>query len=109
MAKRITGQCFCGAIRIELEGEPVAMGFCHCSSCRAWAAAPVNAFTLWSPDHLKVVQGADQLGEFKKTERSLRRFCKSCGGHVMTLHPHWNLVDVYTAVIPSLSFEPKVH
>ena len=43
------GACFCGAVQIEVSGEPAGMGYCHCRSCRSWSAAPVNAFTLWKP------------------------------------------------------------
>ena len=49
-----TGRCFCGAIEVEARGEPVAMGYCHCSSCRSWSASPVNAFTLWKPGAVRV-------------------------------------------------------
>src|SRR5258708_7938208 len=45
------GKCFCGAVEIEVQGNPEAMGYCHCSSCRSWSASPVNAFTLWQPQH----------------------------------------------------------
>lgn len=41
--------CFCGAVQFEVSGEPAAMGYCHCGSCRRWSAGPVNAFTLWPP------------------------------------------------------------
>ena len=44
------GECFCGAVQIEVSGEPEAMGYCHCRSCRSWSAGPVNAFTLWKPN-----------------------------------------------------------
>ena len=48
------GSCFCGAVRLIVTGEPVAMGYCHCESCRSWSAAPINAFTLWKPDAVVV-------------------------------------------------------
>ena len=38
-----------------MAGEPAAMGYCHCSSCREWSAGPVNAFSLWPPDSVKSV------------------------------------------------------
>jgi hypothetical protein len=69
----------------------------------------VNAFTLWNPDALKVTRGADQIGMFAKTPRSHRKWCKSCGGHLFTFHPHWNLTDVYAAVIPDFPYEAAVH
>src|SRR4249920_2077408 len=85
------GRCFCGAVEIEVQGAPEAMGYCHCSSCRSWSAAPVNAFTLWKPENVKVTKGAEFVG------------------HFMNNHPPLGLVDVYAATIPSVKFVPGVH
>jgi hypothetical protein len=103
------GGCFCGAVRLKVVGEPVAMGYCHCASCRSWSAGPVNAFSLWKPQAITVTQGANQIGTFAKTPASERKWCTRCGGHLMTAHPAWNLVDVYAATIPAFQFEPAVH
>lgn len=105
----IKGQCFCGAVQFKVQGEPVAMGYCHCESCRHWSAGPVNAFSLWKPDALTVTQGKDLIGTYNKTPVSHRKWCKTCGGHVFTDHPPMGLVDVYAAVIPGLAFVPAVH
>src|SRR5581483_606694 len=94
------GKCFCGAVEISVSGEPVGMGYCHCASCRSWSAGPVNAFTLWKPE--SVTKGKDKIGTFHKTERSYRKGCRSCGGHLLTEHPEWNLVDIYAAALPEL-------
>jgi hypothetical protein len=104
-----TGTCFCGAVEVQVAGAPEAMGYCHCASCRSWSAGPVNAFTLWKPENVKVTRGAESLGHFKKTGMSDRQFCTNCGGHLMADHPPLGLVDVYAATIPSLKFEPGVH
>ena len=85
------------------------MGYCHCQSCRSWSAAPVNAFTLWKTDAVRVTAGADKLGSFQKTPRSERQYCTRCGGHLMTAHPAWGLIDVYAPTIPTLKFVPGVH
>jgi hypothetical protein len=103
------GRCFCGAVELTVTGEPVGMGYCHCESCRAWSAGPVNAFTLWLPDAVRVTKGADNVGSYHKTENSVRKWCKICGGHLMTEHPRWKLVDVYAATIPDVPFKPGVH
>ena len=103
------GNCFCGAVEIQVEGAPEGMGYCHCSSCRSWSAGPVNAFTLWKPQNVRVAKGAEHLGKFTKTPASHRQYCKRCGGHLMTDHPQLGLVDVYAATIPTLKFEPGVH
>lgn len=104
-----TGECFCGAVHIEVTGEPEAMGYCHCSSCRSWSAGPVNAFTLWKPDAVRVTEGAEHVGVFQKTPVSQRQFCKKCGGHLMNNHPPLGLVDVYAATVPGVKFTPGVH
>ena len=98
------GSCYCGAVQFTVSGEPVAMGYCHCDSCRHWSAGPVNAFTLWKPDAVRITQGAENIGTYNKNPRSYRKWCKSCGGHIFTEHPEWGLTDVYAAVIPELPF-----
>ena len=106
---KYSGSCFCGAVQLEVSGDPVAMGYCHCRSCRHWSAGPINAFSLWKPDAVKVTRGADQIGTHAKTPQSERKWCKSCGGHLFTNHPSMGLIDVYSAVIPDLPFKPGVH
>ena len=103
------GACFCGAVQLTVTGEPAGMGYCHCESCRHWAAAPVNAFTLWQPSAVKVTRGAENIGTFSKTPNSDRKWCKTCGGHLFTVHPGMGLIDVYSAVIPDLVHTPGVH
>lgn len=104
-----SGSCFCGAVQVEAIGAPEAMGYCHCTSCRLWSGGPVNAFSLWKPEAVKVTAGAGHLTVFHKTDLSHRRFCDVCGGHVMTEHPPLGLIDVFAATLPTLDFRPAVH
>src|SRR5215213_1667753 len=103
------GQCFCGSVQVEVSGEPVAMGYCHCSSCRSWSGAPVNAFSLWKPQAVKLTAGAEHVAAFQKTPFSQRQYCAKCGGHLMNRHPTIGLIDVYAATIPTFRFSPGVH
>lgn len=109
MAKSYTGACFCGAVQINVSGEPKAMGYCHCRSCRSWSAGPLNAFTLWAPEMVEVTKGSEHVATYNKTPLSHRQFCRLCGGHLMTNHPPLNMVDVFAATIPDLPFVPQVH
>ena len=101
--------CFCGEVQLEVSGEPAAMGYCHCASCRHWSAGPVNAFTLWKPESLTVTGGAGSIGSFAKTPISVRKWCTRCGGHLFTEHPTMGLVDIYAALLPQLKFDPALH
>ena len=103
------GSCFCGAVKVEVTGSPEAMGYCHCNSCRSWSGAPVNAFSLWKAEAVRVTSGAEDVATFQKTKFSQRQYCKKCGGHLMNNHPTIGLVDVYAATIPTLKFIPAVH
>jgi hypothetical protein len=109
MATTYSGTCFCGAVAIKVTGEPQAMGYCHCRSCRSWSGGPVNAFTLWSPDAVEVVKGGEHILTYHKTDMSHRQSCRICGGHLMTNHPPLTMIDVYAATIPDLAFTPGVH
>jgi hypothetical protein len=103
------GKCFCGAVSLEVKGEPEGMGYCHCRSCRSWSGGPVNAFTLWKPESVRITAGAENVGMFQKTPLSQRQYCTKCGGHLMTTHPTLGLVDVFAATVPDLAFKPGVH
>ncbi len=103
------GRCFCGAVELSVTGEAAGQGFCHCASCRSWSAGPVNAFTLWKPEAVKITKGAENVGAYQKTPKSNRKFCKICGGHLLTEHPAWSLIDVYAATIPTYKHKPQLH
>ena len=103
------GSCFCGSVEFEATGAPAKMGYCHCGDCASWSASPINAFTLWPPESVKLVSGEEHVGTFNKTENSYRKFCKKCGGHLMADHPGMGLVDIYAAVLLDFPFEPMLH
>jgi hypothetical protein len=109
MADTHTGSCYCGAVEIDASGAPVEMGYCHCEACRRYSGMPVNAFTLWKPDNVRVTKGEQFLGKFKSSEMSERRYCTKCGGNVLVEHATLGLVDVPAGVLPTLAFKPTVH
>jgi hypothetical protein len=104
-----SGSCFCGAVEVEVTGSPEAMGYCHCRSCRSWSGGPVNAFSLWKPDAVRIKSGSEHLAMFQNTKFCQRQYCAKCGGHLMVNHPTIGLVDGFAATIPTLTFTPGVH
>lgn len=111
MAGTHRGECFCGAVQIEVSGDPDAMAYCHCNSCRSWSGSPVHASTMWKADSVRVVAGAEHIRTFHKTAQSIshRQYCSRCGGHLMISHPDFGMFDVFAATIPTLKFVPSVH
>lgn len=75
-----TGGCLCGAIRYEVDAEPIMMASCHCRDCqRATGAAYFPAVAV--PAAALRVQGDPQT--FSTTADSgstvTRVFCGRCG------------------------------
>ena len=105
------GSCFCGAVRFEISGEPLAIGYCHCASCRGWLAAPVYAFTMWPADAVTVTAGGDRVATFLRTPDTIshRQFCTTCGSAVMIRHPSLEAIDVPAANLPGMAFVPAFH
>jgi len=110
------GSCFCGVVEFSLSGAPEAMAYCHCSSCRQWSAGPINAFSLWKPDSFRLTKGAENIASYdkfaaqhNKAGTSMRKWCKSCGGHVFIEHPTMGVVDVPAVLIKDFSFAPRFH
>ena len=108
-AKTYTSSCACGAVQLEITGDPAVSAYCHCNDCRAWFGAPVNAAALWPTSSVKVVKGADNLGMYKRTENSHRQFCKSCGAPVMVGHPGMGMIDIPSSSVAGLVYQPTVH
>jgi len=109
MAETHTGGCYCGAVEIEVRGDPVEMGYCHCENCRRYSAAPVIAFTLWKYENVDITKGAEFLARFSSSDISDRRYCTKCGDHVMVEHRTLDLVDVRIGALPNFPFKPAVH
>jgi hypothetical protein len=68
------GGCLCGAVRYEVEGEPLRVGLCHCADCRKESGSSFVTFAVWptssfrSTGYLKTFQG--------------RGFCPECGARL---------------------------
>ena len=72
-----TGQCECGAVAFEINGDIADPTQCHCSQCRrlsghAWAGAWITIADL-------TFTAQDGLKWFKSSEWAKRGFCGECG------------------------------
>ncbi len=79
----ITGGCHCGAVRYEIEGEPVWAGFCHCRNCQRLTGTGHACYMGVRSDKLSV------RGETRRYPITLasgvtlvRRFCPTCGSQI---------------------------
>lgn len=107
----IHGQCFCGAVQIEIDGDPIHQVFCHCKSCREWSGQPVTASVMFARKDVHFVKGLDWLHRHTATgEAEEGRFsCVRCGGSVGAYAPKYGEFDIYAGVLRDFSFAPTSH
>jgi hypothetical protein len=72
-----SGQCMCGEIRYQVDGEPNAVAACHCSDCRRSAGAPVVTWAMFPETALTVTRG--QPKTINSSGSAMRSFCGACG------------------------------
>ena len=51
---RRTGGCLCGAVRLEMSGEPYRVGICHCMDCRKHHGAVFSTFAVFPADAVAI-------------------------------------------------------
>jgi hypothetical protein len=71
------GGCHCGAVRYEVDGEPLTGALCHCVDCRRHAGAPMVAWAMFPEAALRVTRGA--LKTYESSAQGRRLFCPNCG------------------------------
>jgi hypothetical protein len=76
----ITGECFCGAIRYEIDGPLVNARSCHCSRCRKAFSGASSAFAeLSDPEHFRWLAGEEKLKAYTSQQGWGLGFCSNCG------------------------------
>jgi hypothetical protein len=72
-----SGGCSCRGVRYRLEGEPLRIGLCHCTSCRQESGSMFTAFGVWPRSAF------GSTGDFSTWEG--RSFCPHCGSRLFAL------------------------
>ena len=73
------GACLCGAVRFGVRSIYDVV-YCHCSTCRRWAGAPVALTAQVPADDFHLVAGAP--AGYRSSEQGTRHFCATCGTHL---------------------------
>ncbi|MEO0619932.1 MAG: GFA family protein [Pseudomonadota bacterium] len=88
-----SARCFCGAIRLVADAEPLSVSYCHCVDCRRATGAPVAALAAFAS---RAVTFSGDPKSAKGTQPgSTRTFCPDCGS---SLAFHGDYVDDQTFI-----------
>ncbi|WP_101758180.1 GFA family protein [Oceanicoccus sp. KOV_DT_Chl] len=75
----ITGECFCGSIKYQLEGSLKDARSCHCSRCRKAFSSQASSYALVDAAGFCWLQGADLLTSYQSQPDFGLQFCSRCG------------------------------
>ena len=82
---KLTGGCYCGALRYEAEGDPIMKAQCHCRECQYITGGSPNLFMLMPAAGFRYTKGTPKQFTRKDLENPVtREFCEICGTHVVT-------------------------
>lgn len=80
MGNRTTGGCVCGAVRFEVDGEPLFSSNCHCRECQRASGSAFVPFMGFLRDAVRI---AGEVRYFKRMADSglseTEGFCPECG------------------------------
>ena len=84
MTEKVTGGCFCGAVRFEVDGPETFACFCHCHSCQHAAGAPIVAWATYKRNTLHVTRG--EMHFYQSSPGVTRGICSACGTSISYEH-----------------------
>ena len=116
MDKMMTGGCMCGSVRYETTGEPFAINYCHCESCRKHNGAAVVTLAGYHSDQVQF--NGNKRKKYESSPGAFRAFCDNCGtpltwegdggdlGQIIEIHIS-TFDDPESMVPTSHAFEPE--
>lgn len=98
-------RCPCGAVAVELSGEPALQFYCHCEDCQAVSGGAYIGLALF-PSSVVAIDGETQTW----TLRSLaRQRCLVCGTHILAAIPAFDQYAIKANLLPEGMFKPAFH
>lgn len=75
----LTGECFCGELKYQVNGVLSDARSCHCSRCRKAFSSQASAYALVDPKEFEWLSGEALLTSFVGKQGFGLQFCSKCG------------------------------
>jgi len=77
------GQCLCGNVRYEVEGDPVIVAHCHCIDCQRLSGAGHSTGAMFPADKVVILGAVSEFQLDAQNESVVTRsFCPKCGSQL---------------------------
>jgi hypothetical protein len=100
-----TASCGCGQLRIKVNGEPLAVGVCHCFSCQQRTGSVFAALAAFAPPYAVSGKAREYLRTGDQGARFRFRFCPVCGSNLF--HTEESVPDNSVAVAVGCFSDPS--
>ncbi|PXV58990.1 Uncharacterized conserved protein [Dyella jiangningensis] len=77
-----TASCFCGQLRIEVQGEPLGVGVCHCLACQQRTGSVFAALASYAAPYTVTGKATEFVRTGDHGAQFRFRFCPICGSTV---------------------------
>jgi hypothetical protein len=74
-----TAACSCGQLRIEVHGEPLGVGVCHCLACQRRTGSVFAALARFAAPYTVMGTASEYVRVGDQGARFRFRFCPVCG------------------------------
>ncbi|MDQ4419880.1 GFA family protein [Sphingobium sp. DEHP117] len=79
------GRCFCGAVEISIEAEPLGARLCWCRDCQRLASGSATVNVLFPPDAVHLQGPVSTIARVADSGNRVERgFCASCGSQIFS-------------------------
>lgn len=101
---KLTGECFCGDVKYEINGVLRDARSCHCSRCRKAFNAQASAYALVDPLNFRWICGAERLTSYVGEHGFGLQFCSQCGSTLCGIYKN----EVHGVTLGCLNEDPEL-
>lgn len=106
----LTGSCLCGVVAYEADAPLERIVHCHCRTCRKTHGSAFSSVTAVPRASFRWTRGESQLGTIESSPGKFRRFCSTCGSHVMAERTNQPVVLLRLGCLDTpVGERPEVH
>jgi len=89
----ITGGCFCGKLKYQIDTGSYTALNCHCGMCRRISASPYVTWIVVPDDKFKLIEGSP--AKLSSSNGGTRGYCSDCGTPITCVNTkHPGIIDV---------------
>lgn len=101
---KLTGECFCGEVKYEVNGKLRDARSCHCSRCRKAFSSQASAYALVDPSDFQWLCGTKYLTSYISEGDFGLQFCKICGSTLCGIYQN----EVHGVTLGCLNEDPEI-